>query len=106
MGTLDGKAALITGAASGIGLATARRFVADGAQVALADRNDDAVHDAARELGPSAVTIAADVTDEGDVAAMIGACVGHFGRLDVAFNNAGSAGSRGSRTTASSSSSR
>ena len=106
MGTLDGKAALITGAASGIGLATARRFVADGAQVAIADRNADAVHDAARELGPSAVAIAADVTDEGDVAAMVGACVGHFGRLDVAFNNAGIGGSRGSRTMAWSSSSR
>ena len=92
MGALDGKAALITGAASGIGLATARRFVADGAQVALADRNADAVHDAARELGPSAVAIAADVTDEGDVAAMVGACVAHFGRLDIAFNNAGIGG--------------
>ncbi len=92
MATLEGKVALITGGASGIGLATARRFVADGAQVALADRNADAVHDAARDLGPNALAIAGDVTNEEDVAAMVRGCVERFGRLDIAFNNAGIAG--------------
>ena len=92
MTTLDGKVALITGAASGIGLAAARLFAREGAQVAMADRDADGVNDAARAIGPSAMAVTADVTNEGDVEAMVAACVERFGRLDVAFNNAGIAG--------------
>ncbi len=92
MTKLDGKTALITGAASGIGLATAQLFAREGALVAMADRNADLLHEAAREIGPSAFAISADVSSEAQVEAMVGACVGHFGRLDIAFNNAGIAG--------------
>ena len=92
MTTLDGKVALITGAASGIGLAAAQLFAREGAQVAMADRDADGVNDAARAIGPSAMAVSADVTSEGDVEAMVAACVERFGRLDVAFNNAGIAG--------------
>ena len=92
MTTLDGKVALITGAASGIGLAAAQLFAREGAQVAMADRDADGVNDAARAIGPSAMAVSADVTKEGDVEAMVAACVERFGRLDVAFNNAGIAG--------------
>ena len=92
MGQLDGKAALITGAASGIGLAAARLFAEEGAQVALADRNADGASEAAREIGSQAMAISADVTNEDDVANMVTSCIDRFGRLDVAFNNAGIGG--------------
>ena len=92
MGALDGKVALITGAASGIGLATAQLFAREGAQVAMVDRNADGVNEAAREIGSNAAAISADVTSEADVEAMVASCVDRFGRLDVAFNNAGIAG--------------
>ena len=89
MGALDGKVALITGAASGIGLATAQLFAQEGAQVAMVDRNADGVNEAARELGSSATAISADVTNEAEVERMVASCVERFGRLDIAFNNAG-----------------
>ena len=92
MSQLDGKVALITGAASGIGLATAQLFVEQGARVAMVDRNADGVHEAARPMGDAALALHADVTDEDDVSRMVADCVGRFGRLDVAFNNAGIAG--------------
>ncbi len=92
MGQLDGKAALITGAASGIGLAAAKRFAEEGAQVAIADRNADGAAETARELGSQAIAISADVTNENDVANMVATCVERFGRLDIAFNNAGIGG--------------
>ena len=92
MGALDGKVALITGAASGIGLATAQLFANEGAQVAMLDRNADLVNETAREIGACALAISGDVTNEDDVAAMVASCVERFGRLDIGFNNAGIAG--------------
>ena len=92
MGQLDGKAALITGGASGIGLAAAKRFAEEGAHVALVDRNADGAAEAAREIGSQAMAITGDVTNEDDVANMVASCVDRFGRLDIAFNNAGIGG--------------
>ncbi len=92
MGQLEGKVALVTGGASGIGLAAAQLFAEEGAQVALADRNADGAAEAAREIGSQATAITADVTNEDEVAHMVTAAVERFGRLDVAFNNAGIGG--------------
>jgi NAD(P)-dependent dehydrogenase (short-subunit alcohol dehydrogenase family) len=88
----SGKVALVTGAASGMGLATARAFAEAGAAVALADISGDAVRAAGEELvsaGHRAVGIQCDVTDEAQVAAMVDRTVSTFGRLDASFNNAG-----------------
>lgn len=88
----SGKVALVTGAASGMGLATARAFAAAGAAVTLADANEGAVRSAASELvtaGHKALAVRCDVTDDDQVAAMIDRTVAEFGRLDAAFNNAG-----------------
>jgi NAD(P)-dependent dehydrogenase (short-subunit alcohol dehydrogenase family) len=84
--------ALVTGAASGMGLATARAFADAGAAVVLADVDKDAVQTAAEELtsaGRRALGVVCDVTDESQVAAMVDLTVTTFGRLDMAFNNAG-----------------
>jgi NAD(P)-dependent dehydrogenase (short-subunit alcohol dehydrogenase family) len=83
---------LVTGAASGMGLATAKAFADAGAAVALADVRKDAVHSAADELaraGHKAIGIRCNVADESEVAAMVDRTVSTFGRLDAAFNNAG-----------------
>ncbi|MFN2426438.1 MAG: SDR family NAD(P)-dependent oxidoreductase [Candidatus Binatia bacterium] len=82
---LEGKIALITGGASGIGLATAREFHAAGARLAIADIND--ASPVAREFG--AIAIRVDVTDADQVEAMVQETVAHYGRIDVFFNNAG-----------------
>jgi len=92
--TLDfsGKVALVTGAAAGMGLATARAFAEAGAAVVLADFKEDAVQAAARELvaaGHKAIAVRCDVSDDDQVAAMVDRTVSEFGRLDAAFNNAG-----------------
>ena len=87
MGRLDGKVAVITGGASGIGRASALRFAAEGARVVVADLAADAGEALATEI--DGLFVQADVTDPDGVAAMYARAVEHFGGLDVAFNNAG-----------------
>ncbi|HXY43311.1 MAG TPA: 3-oxoacyl-ACP reductase [Acidimicrobiales bacterium] len=87
MGRLDGKVAVITGAASGIGKASAKRFAADGAHVVVVDLADEPGELLAAEIG--GLYVHADVTDAGDVEAMYDAAIARFGTLDVCFNNAG-----------------
>jgi NAD(P)-dependent dehydrogenase (short-subunit alcohol dehydrogenase family) len=91
-GDFKNRVALVTGAGSGIGLATARAFAEAGAAVALADVREDTALRAAEELaaaGHKALGIRCDVAAEADVAAMVEKTVSAFGRLDMAFNNAG-----------------
>src|SRR5881296_2683375 len=87
MAQLDGRIVLITGAARGIGAASARRLARDGARVVLADLDGNAVEKLAAELGGAALP--ADVTRAADVARMVEDVYRRFGRLDVLFNNAG-----------------
>ncbi|GAB9154678.1 hypothetical protein BDS110ZK17_27160 [Bradyrhizobium diazoefficiens] len=90
--SFEGQVALVTGAASGLGLATAKAFAESGASVALADWNEDAVRAAAGELvtrGHKAVAIRCDVSNDAQVEAMVAQTVSVFGRLDAAYNNAG-----------------
>ena len=90
--TFENRVSLVTGAASGMGLAAARAFAAEGASIALVDINESAVRTAAEQLvsaGHKAIAIRCDVTDEAQVKAMIEQIVSKFGRLDAAFNNAG-----------------
>ena len=87
-----GQVALVTGAGSGMGLVTAQAFAEAGAAVVLSDINEAAVTAAAEALsasGHKALAVACDVADESQVAAMIARTVATFGRLDMAFNNAG-----------------
>jgi NAD(P)-dependent dehydrogenase (short-subunit alcohol dehydrogenase family) len=86
-GRLEGKVAVITGAASGIGRASARRFAAEGAHVVVADLDEDGGTALAKEI--DGLYVRADVTDAGDVQAMYATAVERFGGLDVCFNNAG-----------------
>jgi NAD(P)-dependent dehydrogenase (short-subunit alcohol dehydrogenase family) len=86
------KVALVTGASSGIGLATALAFAEAGASVTLADVNEEAVREAAEKLvnaGHRALAIPCDVSNDSQVEAMVERTVAEFGRLDAAFNNAG-----------------
>ncbi len=92
---LLGKIAVVTGGASGIGEATAERFVAEGARVVVCDVQDVPGQAVADRLGEAARYVHCDVTDEDQVAAAIGAAVDTWGRLDVMFNNAGIIGSVG-----------
>lgn len=95
MQRLAGKVALITGGASGIGEATVRLFVAEGAAVVVADIQDGPGRALATDLGDRGVYVHADVGREADVAAAVREAVARFGRLDCLFNNAGAAGVRG-----------
>jgi NAD(P)-dependent dehydrogenase (short-subunit alcohol dehydrogenase family) len=88
----SGKVALVTGASSGMGLATARAFAAAGAAVVLADVREDAVKAEAEKLaaaGHRAIAVGCDVSDDAQVQQMVDRTVAEFGRLDAAFNNAG-----------------
>jgi NAD(P)-dependent dehydrogenase (short-subunit alcohol dehydrogenase family) len=86
-GRLQGRVAVITGAGSGIGLATARRFAAEGALVVAADLNEAAAKATAEEVGGDAIGV--DVADEQQVRELFDGVAARHGRLDVAFNNAG-----------------
>jgi len=89
---LAGKVALVTGGGGGIGSVTARAYAREGAMVAVVDVNAAAardVADAIKALGGEAIGIATDVSKSDQVAAMVERVVAHFGRLDIAFNNAG-----------------
>ena len=86
---LANKTALVTGGNSGIGLATARLFVAEGAKVVITGRNQATLDAAAKELGPNALAIAADATDIAATEAAIEQGVKKFGKLDIVFANAG-----------------
>src|ERR1700733_3730669 len=88
MGKLDGKVAIVTGAGSGMGRASALLFAEEGAKVVCADVSGHE-EDAAKEIGKDAIGVHSDVSQAADVQAMIAAAVGAFGRLDVLFNNAG-----------------
>ena len=88
----QGQVALVTGASSGMGLATAQAFAQAGAAVVLADINENALRAPTDDLtaaGHQAIGVTCDVSDEDEVAAMVERTVAQFGRLDVAFNNAG-----------------
>jgi NAD(P)-dependent dehydrogenase (short-subunit alcohol dehydrogenase family) len=95
MFSLTGKVALVTGGGSGIGRATCIKFAAYAAQVAVVDLNLEAAHRVVAEIeaaGGSAVAIAANVTNESQVKAMVARTLDCFGHLDCAFNSAGSPG--------------
>ncbi|RWW53490.1 hypothetical protein BHE74_00040016 [Ensete ventricosum] len=90
---LEGKVALITGAASGIGKATAKLFAHHGARIVIADVQDEKGHPLCSALGPSVASYDhCDVTNESDVQQAVDATVSHHGKLDVMFNNAGMIG--------------
>ena len=86
---LDGKAALVTGAGSGIGKCIAETYAREGARVALADVNIDAAKSAARAIGNNAIAVRCDVTQKADVDAAVAETLSAFGALDILVNNAG-----------------
>src|SRR5262245_44866653 len=97
VGMLEGKVALVTGAARGIGRHSALLFAREGARVAVADHSADGVKETAAliaEAGGEATAVVADVSKPADVSAMMAATLAAYGRLDCAFNNAGINGSQ------------
>ena len=88
MSRFAGKVAIVTGASTGLGPIMAKMIVAEGGKVIMAARRLELVAAAAAELGDAAVAVRADVTDEGDVAAMVDAAMSRWGQVDVMLNNA------------------
>jgi len=90
--TFENKVAIVTGAGSGLGLATAKAFALSGASVVLADSDSETVNAAANELksrGCAVLPVRCDVADDAQVEALVAQTVSAFGRLDIAYNNAG-----------------
>jgi len=85
---LSGKTAIITGGGSGIGKAIAQAFVREGASVAIAGRDRAKLDDAAREIGPNCVAVAADISKPSDVARLVETTIAKFKRIDILVNNA------------------
>ncbi|SCU93784.1 Uncharacterized oxidoreductase YxbG [Cupriavidus necator] len=101
MGRLSGKVAIITGASAGIGRATALLFAAEGARVVVGARRQselDSLVAQIRDAGGDAVALAGDVRDEEYASALVKLAVERYGRLDIAFNNAGTLGEGGPST--------
>lgn len=101
MSRLNGKVALITGASSGIGRATAKLFAAEGARVVLGARRDAELQSLVKEIeaaGGTAVAVAGDVRSEDYARTLVDTAVSRFGKLDIAFNNAGTLGEAGAST--------
>lgn len=92
MGRIEGRTAVITGAGNGIGLAVARRFVEEGAQVLLVDRDTKAVEAAAKAIGPQAACCTANVADEADCRGVAEKALADWGHVDIAVLNAGIVG--------------
>ena len=86
---LQGKIAIVTGGASGFGAGIARKFVAEGARVMIADLNIDMANELAAELGDTVQTIQTNVARDADVAAMVQSTIDAFGQIDILINNAG-----------------
>ena len=91
MGKLDGKVALITGGTSGIGFATARLFVAEGAQIYVTGRRKDKVEEAVVKIGKGCIGVQGNVADMADLDRLFNQITKEFGRLDIVFANAGTA---------------
>jgi len=89
MNNLNGKVALVTGGSSGIGLATARRFIEEGARVVITSRSEDALDAAVAQLGKRATGIRGDVANLDDLDRLYAQVEDQFGRVDVLFANAG-----------------
>ncbi|RJG13474.1 glucose 1-dehydrogenase [Pseudomonas cavernicola] len=101
MGRLTGKVAIVTGASSGIGLATAKLFAEEGAKVVVAARREAELAKLVAEIsaaGGEAVALAGDVQSEDFAKALVALAVSRFGRLDIAFNNAGTLGEQAPTT--------
>ncbi|GAB4848633.1 hypothetical protein Ancab_003343 [Ancistrocladus abbreviatus] len=92
-GRLQGKVALITGGASGLGKATAQEFIQEGAHVIIADTDTKLGPQVSKDLGSKAHFINCDVTEEAQVAQAVDTTLAHHGKLDIMYNNAGIAGS-------------
>lgn len=89
MARLEGKRAVVTGGASGLGFATAERFASEGARVVIADLDEQRLTQAAEELGNAVVGVACDVTDPGQVHELVERAVAELGGVDCYHNNAG-----------------